>query len=66
MALGMAVTRKGVTVLDLNSPIVEVRIREDGKVIRVNTAGGCQLRISGIGYLAIHDDRPKTELKSVL
>ena len=36
---------------------VEIRIREDGKVIWVNTEEGCVCRISKIGDLVIIDER---------
>jgi len=44
-------------VLDLNVEGVEVSIREDGKVLWVNTEEGCVLRISNIKSLVIEDLR---------
>lgn len=38
--------------------IVEIRIRQDGKVIWINTEDGCQLRICQItGPVEVQDER---------
>lgn len=42
------------------SEYVQVRIREDGKVLWVNTLEGeCVLRISQIKAIEVEDNRPK-------
>lgn len=48
------------TMLDITgTDIVEISIREDGKVVWVNTEDGCQLRICRIkGKIEIDDRRP--------
>ena len=45
--------------------VVEVQIREDGRVLWVNIDGECKLRVSSIGLLSVLDDRePKPEVHS--
>jgi len=44
---------------DTNARIVEIEIRDDGKVIWVNTESGCILRVSDIRHLSIIDKRTK-------
>ncbi len=43
--------------LDLVAEVVEVQVREDGRVLWVNTLQGCQLRICGIKVLVVEDER---------
>ena len=37
---------------------IEVKIREDGKVIWVNANDICICRVSNIKHLVVHDERP--------
>ena len=48
-----------IEVKSTGSQIVEISIREDGKVIWVNTENGCVLRICKIEKLIIVDGRKK-------
>ena len=42
---------------DLREANIEISIREDGKVIWVNSEQGCLLRVSGIKNLVLDDRR---------
>lgn len=43
--------------LDLSGGSVEVKIRNDGKVVWVNYQGACVLRICRIEHLEVNDER---------
>ncbi len=43
--------------LDLMAAVVEVKVREDGRMLWVTTLDGCQLRICGIQVLVVEDER---------
>jgi len=45
--------------IDINAEGVEVSIREDGRVLWVNTEEGCVLRISKIKQIVVEDARTK-------
>lgn len=53
---------KGLPMVDINSPEagVEVRATEDGSTLWVNVDGKCALRICGIQFMTICDDRQKS------
>ena len=43
--------------LDLRISNVEVEINPSGNILRVNTSEGCVLRIQGINFLRVVDNR---------
>lgn len=51
---------------DINTPNVEVKIREDKKVLWVNTEEGCILRVSGIENLTLDAPAPLYESPLVI
>lgn len=52
--------------LDLTAPnIVEVSIREDGKVLWVNVDGICAVCIQDISQLVVNDQRPDSLVKEI-
>ena len=59
----MNLVGRGKTMSDITSEGVEVSIREDGKVLWVNTEEGCVLRISNIKDLIIEDASKKLAIK---